>query len=256
MHQPADQPAPADEPDQPDEPVGSEEAAGTPGTARLTGVGGLPGWWSPLRERVATMRAADIGRFAVPVGTGRRSAVLILLGESPAGGAATHRGGAASIDLVMTERPAGMRSHPGQCAFPGGSVDAADGGPVDTALREAAEEIGLRPASVAVVATLPELWLSVSDFLVTPVLAWWREPHPVGPVDTAEVARVSRLPVAALADPANRFRVRHRSGYTGPAFRVDGMLVWGFTGGIVAKLLELGGWERPWDTDRVEPLPG
>ncbi len=248
MHQPADQPAGTGEPVELDEPVGSEEADGTAGAARLTGVAGLPGWWSPLRERVATMRAADIGRFAVPVGTGRRSAVLILLGESPAGGAAP-------VDLVMTERPATMRSHPGQCAFPGGSVDEGDGGPVDTALREAAEEIGLRPAGVAVVATLPELWLSVSDFLVTPVLAWWREPHPVGPVDTAEVARVSRLPVAALADPANRFRVRHPSGYTGPAFRVDGMLVWGFTGGIVAKLLELGGWERPWDTDRVEPLP-
>jgi 8-oxo-dGTP pyrophosphatase MutT (NUDIX family) len=176
--------------------------------------------------------------------------VLILLGE---GGEGSDRRPA--IDLVMTERPATMRSHPGQCAFPGGSVDPTDGGPVDTALREAAEEIGLRRDTVEVVATLPELWLSVSDFLVTPVLAWWRRPHPVGPVDVAEVARVSRLPVAALADPANRFRVRHRSGWMGPAFRVNGMLVWGFTGGIVAKLLELGGWERPWDPDRVEPLP-
>jgi 8-oxo-dGTP pyrophosphatase MutT (NUDIX family) len=211
-------------------------------------VDGLPAWWSPLRERVATMSAADIGRFAVPVGGGRRSAVLILLGDSDSDG----DGGP---DLVMTERPATMRSHPGQCAFPGGSVDPGDGGPVDTALREAAEEIGLRRDTVEVVTTLPELWLSVSDFLVTPVLAWWRRPHPVGPVDAAEVARVSRLPVAALADPANRFTVRHPSGWMGPAFRVNGMLVWGFTGGIVAKLLELGGWERPWPTDRVEPLP-
>jgi 8-oxo-dGTP pyrophosphatase MutT (NUDIX family) len=254
MRQPADQPT--DQPGRPDEPLGDEEPAdvGNAAATRLMDVDELPAWWSPLRERAATMRAADVGRFAVPVGGGRRSAVLILLGESGEGSdqAAGHGPG---IDLVMTERPATMRSHPGQCAFPGGSVDPADGGPVDTALREAAEEIGLRRDTVEVVATLPELWLSVSDFLVTPVLAWWRRPHPVGPVDAAEVARVSRLPVAALADPANRFRVRHRSGWMGPAFRVDGMLVWGFTGGIVAKLLELGGWERPWDPDRVEPLP-
>lgn len=205
---------------------------------------GLPAWWSPLRERVATMSAADIGHFAVPTGGGRRSAVLILLGD-----------GGDGPDLVMTERPETMRSHAGQCAFPGGSADPGDGGPVDTALREATEEIGLRPDTVEVVSMLPELWLAVSNFLVTPVLAWWRRPHPVGPVDAAEVARVSRLPVAALADPANRFTVRHRSGWRGPAFRVNGMLVWGFTGGIVAKLLELGGWERPWDPDRIEPLP-
>jgi 8-oxo-dGTP pyrophosphatase MutT (NUDIX family) len=235
-------------PGRPEEPVGTEEPADVAAPARparLPVPDGLPAWWSPLRERVATLRAADIGRFAVPVGVGRSSAVLVLLGED--------RG--AAPDLVMTERPATMRAHPGQCAFPGGSADPGDGGPVDTALREAAEEIGLRRDTVEVVATLPELWLSVSNFLVTPVLAWWREPHPVGPVDAAEVARVARLPVAALADPANRFRVRHPGGYVGPAFRVDDMLVWGFTGGIVAKLLELGGWERPWDTDRVEPLP-
>jgi hypothetical protein len=50
--------------------------------------------------------------------------------------------------------------------------------------------------------------------------------------------------------------VRHPSGYTGPAFQVHGMLVWGFTAGIISVLLELGGWARPWDTDRVEALPG
>ena len=60
-----------------------------------------------------------------------------------------------------------------------------------------------------------------------------------------------RVPLAALADPANRLRVRHPSGYVGPAFVVAGLLVWGFTGGILSALLDLGGWARPWDTNRT-----
>src|SRR5437868_6535398 len=79
--------------------------------------------------------------------------------------------------------------------------------------------------SVRIVTQLPALWIPVSNYLVTPVLAWWREPHPVHPADPAEVARVERLPVRDLVDPANRLRVRHPSGWIGPAFRVRGMFV-------------------------------
>ena len=59
---------------------------------------------------------------------------------------------------------------------------------------------------------------------------------------------MARLPIAALADPANRMRVRHPRGCIGPAFSVAGLLVWGFTAGVLATLLEMGGWARPWDT--------
>jgi hypothetical protein len=109
--------------------------------------------------------------------------------------------------------------------------------------------------TVEVATALPDLWLPASGFVVTPVLGWWRDPHPVGPADPAEVAHVARVPVADLVDPANRLRVRHPSGYVGPAFTAGGMLVWGFTAGILATLLELGGWARPWDRSRVEELP-
>ena len=104
--------------------------------------------------------------------------------------------------------------------------------------------------------TLPALFLPVSDFVVTPVLGWWREPSPVGVVDPAEVASVHRVPLAELLDPANRFRVRHPSGYVGPAFGVAGLLVWGFTAGLLDRMLRLAGWERAWDRDRVQDLPG
>ncbi|HEX6937276.1 MAG TPA: coenzyme A pyrophosphatase, partial [Actinomycetes bacterium] len=78
---------------------------------------------------------------------------------------------------------------------------------------------------------------------------------PVGVVDRGEVASVHRVPLADLLDPANRLRVSHPSGYVGAAFRVAELLVWGFTGGLLDRLLRLAGWEQPWDHSRVEELP-
>ena len=99
-----------------------------------------------------------------------------------------------------------------------------------------------------------EIHLPPSGFVVTPVLGHWREPHPVGVVDTAEVAAVRRLPVAELTDPVNRFTARHPSGYRGPGFEVGGLFVWGFTAGLLDRLLRLAGWERPWDRDTIRPV--
>jgi 8-oxo-dGTP pyrophosphatase MutT (NUDIX family) len=171
--------------------------------------------------------------------------VLILLGEQPETGP----------DVLMLRRSDTMRSHAGQPAFPGGATDPDDVDAAATALREATEEVGLVADTATVVVTLPRLWIPVSGYIVTPVLAWWHAPHPVGPMDPREVAAVARLPIAELVDPANRLRIRHPSGYIGPAFDVGGMLVWGFTAGILNTLLELGGWAVPWDVGRVADLP-
>lgn len=207
----------------------------------------LPSWWRPLLARLTTVEAADFTRLPTPESAGRTSAVLVLLAEQQPG----H-----GPDVLVLQRADTLRSHAGQPAFPGGAADPGDVDAADTALREAAEEVGLDRGSVDVVALLPTLWIPVSDYLVTPVLAWWRHPHPVGPVDLGEVARVERLPVRELADPANRLRIRHPSGWIGPAFQVRDMLVWGFTAGVLSTLLELAGWAQPWPTDRVEELPG
>jgi len=204
-----------------------------------------PEWLRPLLAAVADPPRTGFDRYAPPaVDAGRRSAVLILFGESSAG-----------PDLLFIERSATLRSHAGQPAFPGGVVEETDPDPAAAALREAQEETGLDPAGVEVLATLTPLWLPPSGFVVRPVLAWWRRPTAVRAVDPAEVARVARVAVRDLADPARRTQVVHPSGYMGPGFEVDGFLVWGFTARLVDTLLELGGWARPWDRSRVRQLP-
>jgi hypothetical protein len=60
--------------------------------------------------------------------------------------------------------------------------------------------------------------------------------------------------VAELADPATRLLVRVPDGRITPAFRVRGMLIWGFTAALVDRLLALGGWEKPWDPGVVTDL--
>jgi 8-oxo-dGTP pyrophosphatase MutT (NUDIX family) len=206
-------------------------------------VSDVPDWLRPLAEALPGVRPEQVSRFLPPESGGRASAVLICFGDGPDG-----------PDVLLIERAATLRSHAGQPAFPGGAVDPEDDGPVAAALREAAEEVGVDPASVRVVGTLPDLWLPPSGFVVTPVVGWWRDPHAVRPVDVAEVAAVVRVPVAELVDPASRLVITHPSGWLGPAFEVRDLLVWGFTAGLLDAVLRLGGWERPWDRTRSREL--
>jgi len=205
----------------------------------------VPAWLKQLAEAADGITAEQMSRFLPPDdGSGRASAVLMAFGEPEQG-----------PSVLLIERAADLRKHPGQVAFPGGSVDPEDVDESAAAIREATEEVGLDPASVDVLATLPAIFIPVTGFVVTPVLAWWREPHSVVPVDRGEVERAVVVPIAELADPANRFRVTHPSGWLGPGFAASGLFIWGFTAGLLDRMLALGGWERPWDTDRYEPLP-
>ncbi len=166
----------------------------------------------------------------------RQAAVLILIATDPPAGP----------DVLLAQRAAKLRDHAGEVAFPGGAREDGDAGPPETAIREAAEETGVDPAGIEALILLPRVHIPPSRFDVTGVLAHWRTPSPVSAIDPGETSRVMRVPFTALADPENRIMLRTRSGWHGRAFVLDGVVVWGYTGEILATLLRLGGWERPW----------
>jgi 8-oxo-dGTP pyrophosphatase MutT (NUDIX family) len=226
-------------------PVGLGQASGASGPASGT-EGARPSSLDTLiaaltqQDRVATVATARpaMGDRA------RQAAVLILIGDGRNG-----------LELMFVERATTLRMHAGQIAFPGGARDAGDVDLADTALREAAEETDLDRTGVEVLGALPPVHVAVSGFDVTGVIAWWRRRTPVRVVDSREIAAVWMVPVDQLVDPDHRARVRHSSGYTGPAFEVDGHLIWGLTAHLLDGVLDLAGWQRPWDHKRVVEIP-
>ncbi|MDR2256720.1 MAG: CoA pyrophosphatase [Arthrobacter sp.] len=204
---------------------------------------------------------ARLRRVRPPVGDrpARSASVLVLFGSLD-GKPAEHASPSvpAELDVLLVVRASTLRDHAGEIAFPGGGADPEDAGAVATALREAVEETGLEPTGVEVLGALP-LAPTVSNFTVTPVVAWWRAPSAVGVVDAGESAAVFRMPVADLLNPERRcLTVLERGGveWTMPAFRTEHGLLWGFTAAILDGLFEELGWTEPWDQgDRLRP-PG
>jgi 8-oxo-dGTP pyrophosphatase MutT (NUDIX family) len=192
-------------------------------------------------------------------GQGREAAVLVLFSGPESGPGSGPSGGSIpdDADLLVTVRAATLRHHAGQAAFPGGASDPTDDGPVTTALREAHEETGIDLGRLHPLATLERMFIAPSQFHVVPVLAYSPDPGPVTVVDAAETAIVARVPLRAFINPANRLMVyRGDLGrrWAGPAFLLNEMLVWGFTGTVISALLDVAGWARPWDTTDMREL--
>lgn len=209
-----------------------------------------------VNEKVLN-RGGGRARLAATLRGQRAAAVLVLLAGAFDPDPSSPGGLPADADILLTERAATLRTHSGQVAFPGGARDPGDDYPVGTAMREAAEETGLSSEGVTILANLPAFPVP-SGFEVHPVLAHWDRPSPVYAVDHGETARVTRANLRELLAPENRFQVSRTlvgaTVYKGPAFLYEGMLVWGFTGGLIAAISEAAGWDVPWDTDDVRPL--
>ncbi|HEY7970809.1 MAG TPA: CoA pyrophosphatase [Candidatus Limnocylindrales bacterium] len=165
-----------------------------------------------------------------PSTTARPAAVLALMFPD--------RDGLARI--VLTERRTYDGHHSGEVSLPGGKAEDGDVDPAATALREAREEVGLDPAAagVRVVGTLGEVFITVSDFRITPIVAV-ADRAPVLRASEAEVARILTPPVSAFLPGAPIEIVERRIGdwplrYGG--YRIGGLHVWGATARILGQL--------------------
>lgn len=227
-----------------------------------------PAWLKPLVDNAHAVKRAYRRRVpaellamvtaanakAALTGGGRDAAVLVLFSgpqDSSSDGLPD------DADLLVTVRASTLRHHAGQAAFPGGAADPGDEGPIHTALREAGEETGIDAGRLAPLATLEKMFIPPSGFHVVPVLAYSPDPGPVNVVDESETAIVARVPVRAFINPENRLMVYRKENtrrLAGPAFLLNEMLVWGFTGQVISAMLDVAGWAQPWNTGDVREL--
>lgn len=199
--------------------------------------------WGDLRARLEPAT----GEVPIPAHGERAAAALALL--APAGGD--------DLQLVYTRRREDLRSHPGQISFPGGSIDPGET-PEQAALREAAEEVALDPATATTLGRLPAFFIPPSRFWLTPVVARWDAPHALRAAE-AEVGEVLPVLLSTLLDPARWRGVALR----GPAWSWgwqldDRHLLWGATGFATSALLDAlaAGWtggRRPQDLPPAAP---
>jgi 8-oxo-dGTP pyrophosphatase MutT (NUDIX family) len=202
---------------------------------------------------------ADVAGPAAPKAAltgGKRDAAVLVLFSGPRSQQASDTV-PDDADLLLTVRASTLRHHAGQAAFPGGATDPGDADPVDTALREACEETGIDTTRLRPLATLERMFIPPSGFHVVPVLAYSPDPGVVAVVDEAETAMVARVPVRAFVNPENRlmvYRTAHGRRFAGPAFLLNHMLVWGFTGQVISAMLDVAGWARPWNADDLREV--
>ncbi len=141
------------------------------------------------------------------------------------------------IRIVLTKRPDTMPTHAGHIAFPGGRPDPGDTGPVDTALREAEEEVGIRPESVEILGYLPAVNTVSYSLMVVPVVGRLPGVPELRPSER-EVAKVYTPLVADLADDT-RWRAEDWRGHTVWFYDLEGDVLWGATAWMIRNLLGL-----------------
>lgn len=165
----------------------------------------------------------------------RPAAVLVLVAPDDAGDAR----------VVLIERTSYDGHHSGEISFPGGAAEPGDADLVETAIREATEEIGLEPEAIGlrVIGELEPFWIPVSNFRVTPIVALADRLQPWRP-DPREVSRVVEAPMSAFLPDApiqtverdvREWRIRYGA-YALAEIADDGPAVWGATARILGQL--------------------
>jgi 8-oxo-dGTP pyrophosphatase MutT (NUDIX family) len=201
---------------------------------------GASGWEQRLRDALAgssELEPRPMSRMQLPLNLDRlfesqwlsalrRAAVLVPVVDRPEG-----------PTVVLTQRSEHLRNHKGQISFPGGRRDDGDLDAVDTALREAEEEIGLPRRHVEVLGYLDD-YPTFSLYRITPVVGVIRDLPPLR-IDAAEVAEVFEVPLSLLLDPASyQQQYLLRGSVKMPFFEVNygSYRIWGATAGMLWDL--------------------
>lgn len=187
----------------------------------------------PLAATVADIAAAvapaSVGRPLAPAfPDARPSAVLAVVADGPSG-----------VEVLLTRRSMDLRNHRGEISFPGGRLDPGET-PVQAAMREAHEEVGLDPADVQVLGELDHLNTVVSRSYIVPIVAAASEPLPLHPA-SPEVDRIFWLPLAELVRPDTYRAERWGRPPTDRLlhfFELDDETVWGATASMLTDLLQ------------------
>ncbi|MGB8338290.1 MAG: CoA pyrophosphatase [Burkholderiales bacterium] len=162
------------------------------------------------------------------------------VGITPAGVLVALLNRDAGVHVVLTQRTDHLSDHAGQISFPGGRAEGHDTDIIQTALREAEEEIGLARRQVDVLGTLPD-YFTVTGYRVTPVVGWVEAPVSFRP-DPFEVAEVFEVPLDFFLDSANHLRhslVRDGRERFYVAMPYNGRYIWGATAGMLVTLQQV-----------------
>ena len=181
-----------------------------------------------LRARLLACDSAPVGDWAGLSGGRAHHPAAVLVPVVVRGSLPT---------VLLTRRTDHLHHHPGQISFPGGRVEAADTSPIDTALRETQEEIGLDRRHIELIGTLPD-YLTGTGFRVTPLVGLVTPPFELT-LDAFEVAEAFEVPLSHFLDPANH--EQHSIVHEGRvrqfhAMPYQGYFIWGATAGIIMSL--------------------
>ena len=194
-----------------------------------------------IEERLKDTRPAVDARMAYPVGFGAdadealrqyfpaspvAAAVLVPIVDHPSG-----------LSVLLTQRATHLKHHPGQISFPGGRIEATDGGPLEAALRETEEEIGLSREHVRFVGYL-DPHMVITGFWITPVVAFVQPGFELQ-LDAREVDNTFEVPLEHILDTANhqsRERVLGTTTINVHDIPFGERNIWGATAGILMAL--------------------
>lgn len=142
------------------------------------------------------------------------------------------------LNICLTRRSHELKYHPGQISFPGGKCEPYDKNPLETALRETEEEIGIDTAKLEILGKLSDLYVSVSNFNISPFVAWSAQ-IPVFKMNTVEVDEIISLPLNTILvddNKTNKMVITSYGNIEVPCYYIENYLIWGATSMMIAEL--------------------